>query len=296
MLSNRIAYLAAPPRPVPTPVLCATLFGGSIGFIGAAFLILGMVFVWIFAGGFAPIDEWRLSRSATAGRATITDVSATGATENDMPVYRYDFAFTTDDERTIQARSYSTGQTWDVGERVTVWYLPDDPSVARLEETRNSLFGPFILFVFVFPLIGAGMLAAATIGGLRRVNLLRWGEVADARAISTRMTGTRINNQPLMEYSYEFQAWDGNTYSGASRALPSGQIGDETLEPVLYLPSNPRLSMLVDTLPLSYSLDVDGAGQWLSHEGILPVVWYVLIWATVLASVACGLLRFFGML
>jgi hypothetical protein len=152
------------------------------------------------------------------------------------------------------------------------------------------------LFVFIFPLVGVGFLAAAAIGGLRRVKLLRWGEVADAQAISARMTSTRINNQPLMEYSYEFQAWDGNTYSGSSRALPSGQIGDEIREPVLYLPSNPRLSMLVDALPLRYSLDVDGAGQWLSHEGILPVVWYVLIWAIALASVVCGLLRFLGML
>ncbi len=139
MLSNRIAHLAEPPRRIPAPVLCTTLFGGAIGFIGAVFLIMGMLFTWIFVGDFHPIDEWRLSRSTTAGRATITAVVATGASENNAPVYRYDFGFITADEQTTNAHSYSTGQAWEVGERVTVWYLPDKPSVARLEGTR-SLF------------------------------------------------------------------------------------------------------------------------------------------------------------
>lgn len=293
MLSNRIAHLVEPPRWVPFPVICRTMLG-IVGVVGAIFLIVGMLFTWLFIGDFRPVDKWRLSRSTTTARATVTQVARTGATENDVPVYEYHFTFTTPDEQTITARSYSTGQLWSVDERVIVQYLPDKPTVARLENTRRSQFGLLVLLALLFPTIGAILFAVATVGGLRHVILLRQGEVASARAISVRATGARVNNQPVMKYTYEFQTWDGQPYSGASRALASGEIGDETEEPVLYLSTNPHQSVLVDALPLRCSLDVDDAGQWISYESVWPVVWYALIWVGILANVGYGLLRVLG--
>jgi hypothetical protein len=58
-----------------------------------------------------------------------------------------------------------------------------------------------------------------------------------------------VNHQPVIKYSYEFAAADGQSYPGSSNALPKPQIGDEANESVLYLPSNPKVSMLVDALP-----------------------------------------------
>ena len=293
VLSNRIAHLVEPPRWVPFPVVCRTMLG-TVGVLGAVFFIMGMPFTWMFVGDFRPLDEWRLSRSTTTARATVTDAAPAGATENDAPVYEYHFTFTTPDEQTITARSYSTGWVWSTGERVTVWYVPDEPTVARLENTRRSRFSPMVSFVLLFPLTGAILFIVATVGGLRQVILLRQGEVASARAISAEMTNTRVNNRPVMKYTYEFQAWDGDTYTGSSKALPTGMIGDEEEEPVLYLLTTPRRSVLVDALPLRYSLDVDDAGQWVSYEGVWPVVWYVLVWVGILANVGYGLLRVLG--
>lgn len=152
------------------------------------------------------------------------------------------------------------------------------------------------LLVFSFPIIGAVFFTIATVRGLRRVILLRYGEVASARTISERGTNTSVNGQPVIEYIYEFQADDGQVYSGSSQALSSEEIGDEAGEPVLYLPSNPHLSALVDALPLRCTLDVDEAGQWVSYESMWPVVWYSLAWIGILANVAYGLLRMPGML
>jgi hypothetical protein len=267
---------------------------GIVGVLGAIFFVVGMLFTWLFIGDFRPVDEWRLSLSTTTARATITQVAGTGATENDAPVYEYQFTFTTPDEQTITTRSYSTGRLWSVGERVIVQYVPDKPTIARLENTRRSQFGPLVLFVLLFPTVGAILFAVATVGGLRRLVLLRQGEVASARAISVQATGARVNNQPVLKYTYEFQTWDGQTYPGASKALASGEIGDETEEPVLYLPTNPYQSVLVDALPLRCSLDVDDAGQWVSYESVWPVVWYALIWAGILVNVGCALLRVLG--
>jgi hypothetical protein len=207
MLSNRIAHLAPPPRRVPLPVACSAMLGLTGG-IGAAFLIMGMLFVWLFVG---------------------------------------------------------------------------DPQAPL-----------WVLFVLIFPIVGAALFTAATVRGLRQVSLLRRGEVAAAQKISQRATNTSVNDQPVIEYTYEFRAGDWQIYKGASRAIASEEIGDEVGEPVLYLPSNPVVSVLVDALPLRSTLDVDDAGQWMSYEGIWPVVWCGLAWLGIVAHALYGLVRLFG--
>ena len=209
MLFNRIVQLAPPPRRVPLPVICSAMLGVTGG-IGASFLIMGMLFVWLFVG--------------------------------------------------------------DMGAPLRV------------------------SFVFIFPIVGAAFFMAATVRGLRCVTLLRHGAVAGARRISERATNTYVNDQPVIKYVYEFQAGFGRTYQGVSRAVLNEEIGDEDVEPVLYLPSNPRVSVLLDALPLRFTLDVDGAGEWVSYEGIGSVVWFVLAWTGVLAHALYGLYRLLGAL
>jgi len=293
MLSNRITYLTPPPRWVPLPVICSAMLG-IVGGMGALFFISGMLFAWVFVGDFNPVDEWRLARSTTTAQATVTEVADTNASENDVTVYAYTFTFRTPEEKTITARSYSRGRVWSEGDRVTVWYLPDKPSVARLEETRMSTFAPWALFVLIFPAVGVIMFTLATITGVRQVMLLRYGEITGARTLSQEATNTTVNDQPVMKYTYEFRSTDGMSYSGSSKSLPTEKIGDEANEPVLYLPSNPNVSMLVDALPLRYPLDVDGSGQWVSGENMWPVIWYGLAWLGILANVVFGWLRFTG--
>jgi hypothetical protein len=207
MLSNRIAHLVPPPRRVPLPVVCSAMLGMT-GIIGAAFLILGMLFVWLFVG---------------------------------------------------------------------------DPAAPL-----------WVCFVLIFPAVGAAFFATNTVRGAQQVALLRHGRVAGARRVSEQATNTTVNDQPVVKYVYEFQAGDGRTYRGASRAISGEEIGDEDVEPVLYLPSNPNLSVLVDTLPLRSTLDVDQDGQWVSYESVWPVVWLGLAWMGVLAHAMYGLSRLLG--
>jgi len=204
MLSNRIAYLAPPPRRVPFPVACSAMLGMT-GIIGAAFLILGMLFVWPFVA-----DPATLLRAG---------------------------------------------------------------------------------FVLIFPIVGAAFFVTNTVRGVRQVALLRHGRVAGARKVSEQATNTTVNDQPVIKYIYEFQAGDGRTYQGTSKAISSEELGDEDVEPVLYLPSNPEQSVLVDALPLRSTLDVDQDGQWVSYESVWPVVWLGLAWMGILAHAMYGLSR-----
>ncbi len=287
MLSSRITQLVPPPRWVPLPVMCSAMLG-IVGGMGALFFVLGMVFVWVFVGDLNPVDEWRLAHSTTTAEATVTQVIRTNSEENDTPVYKYHFTFRTPDEKTVAAHCYSTGRRWSEGEQATAWYVPSKPSVARLEGARRSTFGWFVVFTLIFPVVGAALFAGATLNGLRQVMLLRYGEITGARQLAQKATNMEVNDQPVIKYSYEFRSSDGLTHSGASSALPNERIGDEADEPVLYLPSSPGLSVLVDALPLRYPLDVDGTGQWVSYEGVWPVVWCGLAWLGVAANLAYG--------
>lgn len=158
-----------------------------------------------------------------------------------------------------------------------------------------SLSSPWVLlFSSVFSIVGAAFFISATAHGLEQVRLLRWGEVASTRSVSQHGTNTYVNDEPVIEYTYEFEGRDGRVHSGSSKALRKEEIGDEAREPVLYLPSNPECSVLVDALPLRYTLDVDGAGQWVSYEGLWTIVWCCLAWAGVGVHVMYGLLRVLG--
>jgi hypothetical protein len=124
--------------------------------------------------------------------------------------------------------------------------------------------------------------------------LLRSGRIAGAQIISENATGTSINNVPVIAYVYEFEADDGESYMGKSKSLPSGRIGDEVQEPVLYLSRNPKKSTLVDAIPLRHPLDVDEYGQWRTSEGVWPIVWYTLIWIGIAAIALYALAHALG--
>lgn len=283
MLSNRIHRLAPPPRPVPLQVACATLLGLT-GTIGGIFLLSGLAMIALF--GFGP-DLAAEVRLAVADKSTIqgtvTEVVATGSSENDMTIYEVGFTFYTLEGQTFTGQSYTTQSSWSVEDRVTIEYITSDPAIARIEGTRAGLM-PFwaYLMLLTFPATGAGMFFWSTLKGWQRVMLLRYDETASARIISQSATNMSINDVPVMEYAYEFRTAEGETCTGSSRALPSEHIGDEAEEPVLYLPTDPYQSVLVDTLPLRVPLDVnDISGQWTTPEGYARVIWYTLIWAAI---------------
>lgn len=272
-LSDRISHLAPPPRLVPPRVVCRAMLGITGG-LGAIFLVSGLVSVLIFSSGFHPLDELLLARGTATAQGMVTQVKSTNSTENDVPVYRYTFTFRPPDEKEITASCYSTGMTWSVEDRVLVEYAPSKPSVARIEETRLSLFRPWVfLMLFIFPAIGSTFVVVSVVRGVHQMTLLRWGEITGGQSISAQPTNVTVNDTPVMRYNYEFNTYDGETYMGSSKSLPTPHIGDETEEPVLYLPSNPRRSTLVDAIPLRYPLDVDINGQWAAQESVWPVVW-----------------------
>lgn len=288
ILSNRIERLRPPPRPVPLATICASLTG-FVGLFGAFFFSFGMIFVWLFSIGLHPIDQWRLSRSYATAPAVIEEALDTGSSVDDIQVYQYRFSYTPGDGGPLYGDCYTTGKRWITGASVLAHYLPGKPEVACLEGARLSKFSPrYLPFILIFPLVGLSLFLPSIFSGWRKIKLLRYGEITGALNISVSPTNTSINNVPVMEYSYEFRDRLGAVYTGTSKSLPTKKIGDEEREPVLYLPSNPRRSMLVDALPLRFALEVDEGGRW-RHRGFFkPILLFLLAWGLVLAHVVIG--------
>jgi hypothetical protein len=296
MLSNRIKRLAPPPRPVPLPVACGAMMGIT-GSFGAIFLISGLVGTLVFTADLHPAEELFLAYSHETGRGNITEVSGTDASENDEPVYKYDYTFTSRRGVEYSGTNYTTGRQWSIGAPVSVEYVPADPTISRIQGARISKFPPWVLFILIFPTVGGTMFLSSAVSGLLQIRLLREGKIADAKILTMRETNMRINEVPVVEYIYEIHTSMGEVFQGKSKAMPTGRIGDEDPEPALYLPSHPSRNMLVDSLPLRYQLDVDGlSGQWISQGGRKQVTLYLLAWGAAIVLGGLWILRLSGIL
>ena len=167
-----------------------------------------------------------------------------------------------------------------------VWYALGHPPVPVMA----------LVFTLILPIVGAALFSVATIRGLRYVMLLRYGELSPAHIISSHATNTSVNSRRVMRYNYEFEGRDGERHAGSSATVSRERIGDEDTEHVLFLPSNPRVSVLVDALPLRFGLELGDAGELMSYEGLRSVVWYGLAWAGIIAHLAYGVGCWLGVL
>ena len=240
--------------------------------MGAPFLGFGMLFVLVF--GLRLGDELRLGLSSATARGRVIEAQHTTTSVNDVTVYRYDFAFRAQDGQEYTGHSYSTGQRFYADDRVIVEYAAGHPEAARIEETRLSA-APYWAMALMpaFPAFGAFLVLTAAIRGIRQVSLLQYGTLTRGRVLYTQPTKATIDGAAVLKHDYEFLAAGGQTYHGSARVLDSGSIGDEPEEPILYDIANPGRSMLVDSLPFGYKLEIDEYGQWVTHEGWQSIAW-----------------------
>ncbi|MCG3210590.1 MAG: hypothetical protein FOGNACKC_04221 [Anaerolineae bacterium] len=259
-MDNTSFNLASPPRNVPWPVQASVLFGGFGSQFGWLFFGFGMIFVWAF-GIFSLLNAayfWFGPLETTTG--TVAAVSATGASENDVPVYANQFLFRVERlEDEYRGESYTTGQQFAVGDSVTVEYRRDRPDIARIQGTRAGTFSPWVFcFVSIFPAVGLAFIAFSLKSGFAGGQLLKHGQLTQGKLISKEPTNTRINNQMVYKLTFEFTADNGLPYQAIARSHQPAKLEDEAQERILYNPANPKNAVLVDNLPGSPEIDEFG--------------------------------------
>jgi hypothetical protein len=102
--------------------------------------------------------------------------------------------------------------------------------------------------------------------GIRRRYLLSSGELALGRLKLKEPTNTRINNQTVYKYTFEFDVPGGGAYEAVAKSHKR-VLEDEDLERLVYDPRNPGDASLLDELPCRPAIDrhgnfdTEGAGQ-----------------------------------
>lgn len=259
-MNNNYFSLAAPPRYVPWPVQAQVQFGGFLNFFGWLWFGFTMLFVWAFGSltGFNDVYFWFISPDIAPG--IITAIESTGASENDVPVYANHFTFRVERlEAEFQSVSYTTGQNFSISDTAEIEYLPGNPNIARIQNTRSGTFSPWVLcFVGIFPLVGLGMIGPGMYLGYKGNRLLKEGKMGLGRLVSKEPTNTRINKQTVYKLTFEFMADDGQTYQATARSHTPYNLEDEAQEQLVYDPRNPTRAVLLDSLPGEPDIDEFG--------------------------------------
>lgn len=252
--------LSGPPRPVPWPIRAQAMFGGVISQFGWLWLGFTMIFLWVFGSMTSFSGLLFLVLDVDTAQGVVSTIGPTGASENETPVYANHYAFRVERlEEDFHSISYTTGQTFSEGERVTIEYLSRNPDISRIQGARSGTFSPWVLcLVGIFPLVGIVFVAVSLASGFKANRLLTHGRVALGTLVSKEPTNTRINNQTVYKLTFEFTTDSGQRYEATARSHQPYALEDEAREQLLYDPRNPTKAVLLDNLPGEPDIDEFG--------------------------------------
>ncbi len=219
--------LPPPPRR-PAPGLWTWLgLGGIKGSMAFLFLGLGLVFTWLFV---FQADLWGCLHGAAPSRSvpgTVVAVERSGWHEGArrrgvgrtirairvrFPTGSGDAPPTSPPTVEHEIVSYSEELELEVGDEVRVEVPEGRPDRAVVQGARRAPIPPFVLGIFVLPVIGLGLLASALRTGGRRLDLIREGVVARARLLSRTPTGMKVNGRPWERCELEVERPGGAGY------------------------------------------------------------------------------------
>jgi len=250
-----------PPRQVPLSVRLRLLFGGFLNQFGWFFFGFGMIFYWVFYLN-ADLTSWLVFQGEVqTAPGQVVRCEATNASENNVRVYVLDYEFEWDGD-TRRGTSYSTGGTRKKGDSVTVEFPEGRAEKSRIEGMRRFQFGPAAGLVLIFPLVGFAFVASGMRRGRRIIRLLKQGELAAGNLVSQEKTTMEVNRQPVIKYTFEFEAPGQGTYQCIAKTYLTETLTktltDDEHEPLIYRPANPNDAMMLDYLPGKPSIDEQG--------------------------------------
>lgn len=245
-IMNMPVQFTPPPRRVPLSLALVNVLNGfaQIGWIVFGF---GMVFFWMFAGN-ADFSVITFRGDIAETRGKVTRVEETGASENDHTIIaaHYEYAV---DGRTLNGTSYSTGSRVSEGEEVTVQYAAANPLRSRIEGMRRAHFGPWLIFVVIFPFVGFVILFFAMRSGFKRLHLLRHGLLATGTLTYKEPTNMTVNDRRVYELTFSFMTREGHKCNARATTSDPSRLEDDRNEPLLYDPNDPSRAYLLDEVP-----------------------------------------------
>ena len=236
-------------RSIPVLMILKIWFSDVLNIIGGFFFLFSIPFVLIFAPVSTLLSP-RVPSSAPSTKGKITEVHATNATVNEVPVYEYVYEYSLPDGGHYSGTGYNTGQIFSEGAPILVKYKPGQPEISSVDELRKSSFPVGVgLVVLVFPLIGLAMLFFGTRKAVNSIRILKIGKLAYGKFLNKTPTNTKINNQTVYKLTFEFTANDGRVYEAIAKTHKYGRLEDEAEEQLVYDPDAPERAVMLDALP-----------------------------------------------
>lgn len=248
-------HFSSPPRHVPLSLRIVNLCNG-IAQVGWLVFGFSMIFVWTFvANGDYSFLTFRGPFEQATGR--IVDVDETGASENNSRITAYHYEYSVSGYP-FKGVSYSTSASAATGDSVPVEYAPGHPERSRVAGMRRAMFGPFVLFVLLFPTIALVVIVVAVRIGLKRNHVLQHGVFTTGTLKDIQPTNMRVNRRTVMAATFEFTGRDGQRHETEARTTDTRRLEDEAAEPLLYDPNDPTKAWMLDEAPARPSLTASG--------------------------------------
>lgn len=279
------SIVSDPPRDIPLSTKLVVLFGGTFSWFGWFLAGFGMIFVILFASQ-ADFSSWIYFRGALeTSPAIVTASEETHASEGGgkhrrgTPIYEHHFKFSFGGAE-YAGTSYCTGGGLRDNQHVTVEFPAGKPDLSRIQGMRRAMFGPFVIFVFIFPLIGLTLVAVTLRTGKKNIFLLANGESAQARNTGKEPTHTRVNNRTVYKVWFEFTDRSGGLQKTSTRTSTPEKLEGRAFEPLFYDVNNPVRCAFLHNLPGSVALDERGGVKPCGAGQVFSA-----LWAPVLAAI-----------
>jgi hypothetical protein len=264
-------------REVPSGIVAQQVVLAVPALIACLLLSIGQIFAWVFVPRTDVAGLWEWRDEPTRSTGTVVDVSRTSVRVNGRQVYAVSFQHDVGDAR-LDATSYGArGAGLHFGDRVDVEYPPRRPDGARIVGLERRLFPPAVVLAPALPLlIGLALLIAALIVGLRRVVVLRRGDVVVGELVAREATMARVNRKRVYRLRLRFHSPAGEPVETVVRTHRLGELGAGAQVPLLHDRETGR-TVLVDALPGGIALDADGrlGSRWPAARAfafVLPAV------------------------
>lgn len=244
-------------RIVPPPVRWRVLFAGTANQVSWLLMGLGMIAFWlvVFSVDLSFITFWGARERAIG---IVTDSQETNVTVNDRSVYVTSYRFTTPAGRIVEDYSYGTGRWHSDGQEVAIEYPAGKPTLSRITGMRRKILAPGFLLLLLLPVGSAWFFIYRLRKGLRAINLLQHGQLAQGTLVAKEPTNMSVNDEPVYKLTFAFTAQDGQEYQVIHKAHNTEALEDEETERLLYDPAQPDSAIMVDTISGFPELDEHG--------------------------------------
>lgn len=272
----------APPRDLSPLTQLTVLFGGTFVQMGSVFFGAGMAFLI----GFLPQSQikhlFSFDGEWTQGRGVITTIERTNVEVNNHDVYAYSFDYQNNGTNYSDV-SYDYMRS-DIAEQqpVVIEYKSGNPARARIAGMDEEMMPAWIiLLLLIFPGVGGTFLVIGLRRNIRALRLLINGVFTKGVLLDKQATNTRINNQMVYRYEFEFDVERHGKIIATCSTHHTRLVEDEGEEIILYDAENPDYNVVYDAIPMAPYInrrgEMENAPFYKAGVLVLPVLMLLLI-------------------